>query len=154
MAGTCSIVYRGKAARNQACAIDSDCTDGFTCDKAHCGIATQVGPGAGCANVGETCPVGYYCGDSTGIHSCEAKAMAKTACDDSTPCLESLRCAGGLCVDALPTGEICGMDQDCSTHFCEPYAGKCATDLRFANGSAACVAMQTTRGTSPGPTFP
>lgn len=154
MAGSCAIAYRGKATRNQVCGIDSDCTDGFICDKAHCGVTTQVGPGAGCANVGESCPVGYYCGNTTGILACETKALAKAACDESTPCQESLRCAGGLCVEALPLGEACVADQDCATRFCEPYAAKCATDVRFANGSAACTAMQTTRGTGPGPLFP
>lgn len=154
MANSCSVVYRGKAVRNQVCAIEADCANGFICDKAHCGVVTLVAPGAGCANVGEVCPVGYYCGGSTGILACESKAPAKTACDASTPCLEALRCAGGLCVDALPTAADCMVDQDCASHFCEPYSAKCAADLRFAPNSPACAAMATTRGSGPGPSFP
>jgi hypothetical protein len=41
----------------------------------------------------------------------------------------------------LGIGADCTVDQDCSSGFCEPYALKCAQDVRFANGSAACTAM-------------
>jgi len=62
------------------------------------------------------------------------------ACD-SAPCLESLRCAGGICVSQFDIGEACTAGQECSTGFCEPYAHLCADYVGFAIHSAACQAM-------------
>jgi hypothetical protein len=140
METVCERVYRGTRSANESCAFDADCTDDLICDKGFCGIAKIVAPGAGCANIGETCPQGSYCSAGTGVWFCTPKAPTQTDCTLS-PCLETLRCAAGICVARLGVGEPCASSEDCASTFCEPYAGRCADDIRFANGSAACIAM-------------
>jgi hypothetical protein len=137
----CSQVFRGTSTANQVCAVDVDCLGTSICDKGRCGTAKPVAANAGCANIGEYCPQGSYCGDSGGVLFCTAKVGLGAACSDAIPCVETLRCAGGICGPTLGTGEDCASDGDCSTDFCEPFAHKCAIDVRFANGSAACLAM-------------
>ena len=139
----CGDVYRGTVLANGPCKADADCLDGLICDvaKGFCGTSKLVAQGAGCANIGETCPSGSFCNAITGVWLCLSKAGLGGACNDANPCLENLRCAAGTCVVQLGIGEQCTVDQDCSTGFCEPYAGLCAQDLRFAVHSSACVAM-------------
>lgn len=138
----CKQVYRGGRGRNETCVENEDCLEGFICDKGHCGTSTFVSPGAGCANIGERCTEGYFCGANEEIVVCIAKMGVNAACSADVPCLESLRCSDERCVARLPIGEPCLFHQDCASNFCEPYAVKCANDVRFANGSAACVALQ------------
>jgi hypothetical protein len=139
-------VYRGPIAANGVCAVDADCLDGLICDKQYCGKEKVVAQGAGCANIGETCPPGSYCSSATGVWMCVSKVVLGGSCAAS-PCLENLRCAGGICAQQLGFGELCSADQDCesgdsgSRGFCEPYAAKCALDVQFSNGSAACIAI-------------
>lgn len=141
----CKDVYRGSKLANEACDADEDCVMGLICDHSkgtltgRCGTQSVVLQGGGCANIGEVCPVGSYCGNSEGVFVCQPKLDLAAACGPTLPCLESLRCSGGLCVTQLGLGELCEADQDCATGFCEPYARKCAADVRFANGSAACL---------------
>ena len=139
----CSRVYRGTGTANEACTTDADCIDNLVCDKLFCGTPTQVAAGGGCANIGEYCVQGFYCGPAGGVLMCVAKAGLGGACD-GTPCVESLRCAGGVCAAQLGIGVDCAVDQDCTSRLCEPYAHKCAEDIRFANGSAACIAISST----------
>jgi hypothetical protein len=137
----CGDVYRGTGLANGPCLVDADCLDGLICDKGYCGTAKLVTQGAGCANIGEYCPRGFTCSDAGGFWMCGSKVGLGGACGDSLPCLENLRCSAGLCSVQLEIGADCTVDQDCSSGFCEPYAHKCAQDVRFANGSAACMAM-------------
>jgi hypothetical protein len=141
MNDACGNVYRGTALAYGSCKVDADCLDPLICDKGYCGTARTVAQGAGCANIGETCPPGSYCSSTTGIWFCSSKVGLGGVCDASNPCLENLRCMGVACAVQLGIGEVCTVDQDCDSGFCEPYAGLCALDVRFANGSAACKAM-------------
>jgi hypothetical protein len=142
MVYACDQVYRGPRTANATCAFDEDCTPGLICDKLHCGTKSVVPQGAGCANIGETCPAGSYCAASAeGIRICASRIGLGGACGESTPCSETLRCLAGTCTAQLGIGEKCTVDQDCASKFCEPYAYLCADDVRFANHSAACVAM-------------
>lgn len=145
-----SKVYRGTVRANGPCTTDAECLDGLTCDvaKFHCGTTKLVDPGAGCANIGETCrPPGFFCSNAISIWVCTSKVALGGACADAAPptpaipCLENLRCSAGFCAMQLAFGEVCSVDQDCSSGFCEPYAGLCAQDVRFANGNPDCVAM-------------
>jgi hypothetical protein len=140
MQAICANVYRGSSIANGPCQIDADCYGDLICDKGYCGTAKVVAPGAGCANIGEICPQGTYCSNATGVWFCSEKAGLQVSCA-TTPCLETLRCAGGVCVARLGMVEACTGNDDCTTGFCEPYALKCAEDIRFANGTAACLAM-------------
>ena len=141
MQAVCANVYRGARLANEPCGSNLDCVDDLICDKGFCGEAQLVAPGAGCANIGEYCPAGSYCSGATGVWFCSAKASAQAYCGTAIPCLEALRCSAGVCLARLGIGEACASDGDCSSGFCEPYALKCANDIRFANGSAACIAM-------------
>jgi hypothetical protein len=83
--------------------------------------------------------------NASNAYFCTAKVGLYGACGASLPCLENLRCtAAGVCDVQLGMSVACSVDQDCSTGFCDPYAGKCAQDIRFADGSAACLAMSGT----------
>jgi len=137
----CAKVYRGTGMANGQCLVDADCLDNLICDKGFCGTASVAAQGAGCANIGQTCPTGSYCTAATGVWLCSNKVGLGGACDAANPCLERLRCAAGVCSVQLDFGAACTADQDCASGLCEPYAAKCALDVRFANGSAACVAM-------------
>jgi hypothetical protein len=138
-------VYRGKAIANEPCpnGADADCIDGLVCDKGYCGTAKMVSQG-GCANIGEYCSQGYYCSEAGGVYSCATKVGLGGACSAAVPCLENLRCSDGVCTVQAEIGMACSVDQDCSSGFCHPYAGKCAKDIRFADGSAACLALSGT----------
>jgi hypothetical protein len=141
MSAVCNNVYRGTGLANEgSCVYDADCLDGLICDKTYCGTAKMVGQGDQCADIGEICPQGYSCSNASGVWLCASKVDLGGACAAS-PCLESLRCLGGVCVAQLGIGEDCAVDQDCSSGFCEPYAFKCAQDVRFANGNPDCLAM-------------
>jgi hypothetical protein len=146
MNAVCSNVYRGTAVAYELCPTgeDGDCIDGLICDKDHCGPAKEI-PQGGCANIGEYCSQGYYCRNASNAYFCTAKVGLYGACGASFPCLENLRCtAAGVCDVQLGMSVACSVDQDCATGFCDPYAGKCAQDIRFADGSAACLAMSGT----------
>jgi hypothetical protein len=133
-------VYRGTVLANGVCAADADCLDPLICDKNHCGTASTVAQGAGCANTGETCPPNFYCGESAGVRLCVTKVVLGGACE-AYPCMENLRCLGGACAVQLGIGQVCTADQECTSGFCEPYAAMCALDVQFGNRSAACVAL-------------
>jgi hypothetical protein len=140
----CDQVYRGARKANEECKVDADCIGGLICDKdkGYCGTKSVVAQGGGCANIGETCPTGSYCGAlGGGIRSCVARIGLGGTCNEITPCLETLRCQTGICGTQLGTAEACLVDQDCSSGFCEPFAHQCADDIRFAPRSYACIEM-------------
>lgn len=143
MQAVCANVYRGAKAAFEPCTSALDCETPLICDKGFCGAAKLVEAGAGCANIGEYCSPGAFCRPSTpaGVWFCSAKVGAQGYCDDATPCLENLRCSANVCAARLETGLPCATDGDCGTGFCEPYALKCANDIRFASGTPACIAM-------------
>lgn len=140
MVAVCANVYRGSSPANEWCELDVDCLDNLICDKGSCATSKLVAPGALCANPGESCPQGSYCGYDGRVWLCTAKVGALGDCT-AAPCIEALRCAGGVCVPRLDIAEACTTDGDCSSGFCEPYARVCAQDIRFAKGSDACRAM-------------
>jgi hypothetical protein len=140
MTSVCANVYRGSSAANGPCRADVDCVADLICDKGYCATRKLVAAGAGCANPGESCPPGSYCRVANGVWLCSAKVGAQGDCTVA-PCTETLRCAAGVCLDRLAIGESCAADSDCKSGFCEPFAARCAEDIRFANGSAACRAM-------------
>jgi hypothetical protein len=138
----CERVFHGNAAANDICGFNADCSGTLACDKGRCGSLRQVEPSAGCANIGETCRQGYYCGGASGVLMCTARPGLGAACSEEVPCVENLRCNNGTCADRLVTGFACQDDGECASGFCEPFALKCGTDVRFAEGNLACQAYQ------------
>jgi hypothetical protein len=139
---SCGRVFHGGASANEPCTIDADCTGDLICDKGRCGSLRQVTPGGGCANIGEYCVQGYVCEDSSGVWTCVARRGKGAACSADSTCLESLRCADGVCTDGLAIGAPCLADTDCASAFCEPFALRCGNDVRFAPETPACLAFQ------------
>jgi hypothetical protein len=148
---TCGRIFHGPYKVNELCSVDTDCTGSLVCDKQHCGTLSEVGPGKGCANIGEFCSQGYTCQPSAGVYMCVAKASKGALCTSDESCLEALRCSAGVCADALGVGYACLADEDCATGFCEPFALKCGADIRFAPGSPACLAFQAPTAAAPAP---
>jgi len=138
----CERVFHGNAKANDICSVDADCSGTLICDKGRCGSLRRVDPGAGCANIGETCPLGYYCGGASGVLMCIVRSGFGSGCGAGTICLEDLRCASGFCTGRVSIGLACQDDGDCASGFCEPFASKCGTDVRFADGTPACLAYQ------------
>lgn len=138
----CARVFHGNAAANEACGVDADCSGTLVCDKGRCGTWRQVDPGAGCANIGEYCPQGYYCGGASGVWMCTARSGLGAVCSPEVSCVENLRCDNGICADRLAIGLACQADGECASAFCEPFAMKCGTGVRFAEESSACKAYQ------------
>jgi hypothetical protein len=144
IATACARVFHGSAAANDACDVDADCSGSLICNKDHCGTLSQVEPNAGCANIGEDCTQGYYCGLVQEVLTCTARPGSGEACGPNMDCREDLRCNNGVCEDRLLIGLACQNDGDCASGFCEPFAFECGTDVRFAKNSPACQAYQPT----------
>jgi hypothetical protein len=138
----CGRVFHGNANAYEVCGVDADCSGTLICDKGRCGSPRQVEPDAGCANIGEYCPLSYYCGDASGVWMCAARPGLGAFCDAGIACLEDLRCANGVCTTRLSIGMACQDDGECASGFCEPFALKCGADVRFAEGTSACLAYQ------------
>ncbi len=149
----CDRVFHGLAQKNQPCGVSADCVDDLVCDKFYCGRRVEVAAGAQCANIGEFCTAGYTCAviGSGPVRQCVPRAAKGAVCDREDVCQETLRCTGGVCADGLGAGEICQADDDCADGFCEPFALKCSYDVRFADGTPACKAYQSTNPVASSP---
>jgi hypothetical protein len=136
----CNRVYQGSSKNLEACQVDFDCDGGLVCDpaKLRCGPKRVVSAGGQCANIGETCSAGEFCKLTGATYLCARRVARAAACSESEPCLESLLCAGGVCVDKAKSGEPCVAHSDCDTGYCSLASHKCATGLVFAEDGAAC----------------
>jgi hypothetical protein len=141
---TCARVYQGNVAAQATCSNDYECVKDLICDKSHCGPRKMVGAGEGCANVGEVCPAGQVCKASAGGFAfCQKRQEKGMSCSAAEPCVESLRCSGGTCIDRLPPASVCTQHDDCAmiAPICDPYAGRCVSTLNFAVDSLSCRAF-------------
>jgi hypothetical protein len=145
----CNYVFQGKGVVNvDMCDVKYDCANKVICDKGLC--ATQKNVSSACSNPGDTCPSDQYCAqNASSVYVCMPKGMSGATCSATTPCVDSLRCAGGSCTDRVASGGSCTSNADCATSapFCDPYAGnKCDLGLSFASGSPSCSAFGGTTG--------
>lgn len=140
---TCARVFQGTAKVTETCAVDADCENALICDKAksRCGEKKQVTAGAGCANIGELCPVDEYCKPVSGTFLCSKRAVKGAACSAAEPCVPSQRCMG-TCVDLMAVGMPCALDDECTSNYCNPYTKACGVGLNFADGSDSCDAYR------------
>jgi len=146
---TCMRAYGGSAKEFGPCQIDVDCAGGLSCDRGRCAKRTEVKANAGCANPGDTCPTGQFCGSSGGLMLCAARRDRGATCSTAEPCREGLRCAS-TCADAMPVGSACqpkseaglwaGSFEDCASNYCDPFLRRCAQGLSFASDSSSCRA--------------
>ena len=141
---TCQRVFQGSAHAGDDCSIDYDCDGKLVCDRGRCGSSKVVAAGAGCANIGETCPVGQYCGVFRELPTCVARVAQAAACDANHPCLEALLC-NGTCAPRLEMGAPCTADQECLSGYCTRYvapsARKCSVGLTFSPDAPSCLAF-------------
>ena len=151
-ADLCERAFQGPVADRQPCTSNYDCaTDGSSCDVVGALSAMEVRvcaqpmakkSGDGCANPGDTCAVGTYCGLQGGLATCVAKNQKGLACSDSSPCAEDFRCSGGSCIDRVMAGQPCMTVDDCAqnAHLCIDVSGttRCLASLTFGTGSPAC----------------
>jgi hypothetical protein len=145
LADTCSQVFAGMGKPNDACTVDLDCEPSLICDRKRCGPKRGISSGGNCGNPGETCPDTEYCKPADGISVCTKRQDKGAACTDALPCLPTLRCDAGACVDKLAFDQPCQSDEQCQSAYCDPYpaAGMprtCALGLGFARSSPSCDA--------------
>ena len=138
---TCEKVFAGSIAKGKSCTQAFDCAGGLICDRGVCAEKSTKSLGDGCANPGEVCATGSFCGKGTNdFQQCLAKKTTGEACSDKLPCNENTRCGAGVCVDRLGPGQTCTVDLDCGTQapLCDPGSKKCAAGLQLAIGTATC----------------
>jgi hypothetical protein len=144
---TCAQVFAGSGKANDACTVDLDCQPSLICDhnRKLCGALRPISSGGNCGNPGEVCPDTEYCQPSTGFSICTKRQDKGAICSDAAPCLPTLRCEAGTCVDKVATSASCQSDDECQTGYCNPYppAGAsrtCALGLGFSLDSPSCNA--------------
>jgi hypothetical protein len=146
----CAYVFQGTVPKGMPCTTKYDCAGKVICDKGVCATQTNKNKGDGCSDAGAVCAAGSFCQKGTnGFYTCVAKGAANAACDDSTPCLETLRCSASKCTDQVAAGGACANNDDCvsAAPYCDKFAGgTCDTGLRFAPGSASCAQFATPTG--------
>ncbi len=152
---TCEYVFQGAVKALSECMTKYDCADkNNICDKGNCAPKMSVGKDAQCANLGAVCGTGQYCATSGATFKCTDKVGSGNSCA-TAPCLETLRCSGGMCAALLTAGDVCTTDSDCPTTspYCDPSAGaqpECTTGLRFATHSPSCAAFGDTQAQGAG----
>jgi hypothetical protein len=147
----CNYVFQGsKMMLSDACANRYECagtTNGtVVCDKDLCAMASAPkAAGMPCSDPGATCVMGNYCTQNmAGVFVCTARVNTGGTCNDTTPCLENLRCMAGSCAERASAGGPCSSSGDCgvSAPYCDPFAGNiCTSGLLFAPNSPSCQAF-------------
>ncbi len=155
IADVCGRVFSGQAATNASCKTDYDCANGNICSPVQPGSAALVcapqvskDMGAFCSDPGSTCIADTYCTmpSQGGGFQCVAAKQDGQACDATTPCVSTERCApagatGQTCEARVGANKSCASNDDCqpTAPYCDPFVGNtCATGLSFANGAPDC----------------
>jgi hypothetical protein len=142
---TCSQVFAGTAKANDACAADLDCQPGLICDRNFCAARRAISAGGNCGNPGEICPDTEYCRQGAALFTCVKRPEKGAACSALEPCLPTMRCEAGICVEKLPNDATCQSHEQCQSGYCDPYPlanmpSTCALGLSFARFSPSCDA--------------
>lgn len=143
----CARVFSGtrkSSDTDPSCHNDYECDASEICDPGfkQCAKKVTVAANAGCNNPGEVCPASQFCAATT-PRKCTAKLTANMACDDeSNPCVDTLRCSEGMCLERKGRGEACVSNNDCSADFpyCDSYNGNiCTPGFTPATGGKECI---------------
>jgi hypothetical protein len=151
-ADLCERVFQGAVQDKQPCMVDYDCANSSSICHAVgavganpnllCAPKTVKKLGDGCANPGEVCDTGSYCGSQNGLPTCIARQTKGNACGDTVLCLETLRCKANACDDRLGSGQPCATPDDClpDVPLCLDVSGtlRCLASLTFGTASPAC----------------
>jgi hypothetical protein len=153
LATECERVYTGNAPSTSTCTSDYDCASDLICSPSApdsatqvCAMPTQVAANHFCLNPGSVCEANTYCAKqpSNGLWLCSPAAESGASCGDATPCVDSQRCAGGLCQPRAALKEHCNTNADCdpTAGYCDPALGYvCTTGLTFAGGAPDCEGL-------------
>jgi hypothetical protein len=123
----CQRVFSGKLKAGAPCvSSDYECDSMLICDPTFKVCATpMVVTGMYCNNPGETCPTGKYCALVGVTRQCQPLQTSGQSCDDTMPCLETLRCSASTmkCADKAAVDQNCTSNDDCSAAvpYCDPY---------------------------------
>ncbi|MDB4942812.1 MAG: hypothetical protein JWP97_2346 [Labilithrix sp.] len=139
-ATVCERVFTGSLKENAACTTTFECEGSLICDKGICITETKVGLGGQCNNAGAVCDGASYCQQQGQTRFCVAKNTKDQSCGADAPCIDTLRCVSGRCVDLVPARSPCDTDSECAVDGVELY---CATSTKtcqakFESSSAAC----------------
>lgn len=151
-ADKCERVFQGAVADKDPCQTDYDCKGDLVCttfgtltaaSTKRCASRRTVAAGQGCANPGEVCDKGYYCGSEKDVPTCVAKSALNADCGAAKPCAEDFRCDTTKCVDRTKSGQDCTNSDECvsTAPYCAPVNATkrvCAPTLQFARGAADC----------------
>lgn len=131
---TCARVFTGSKKSGEACSQPYDCEGSLTCDSI-CTQKTDKKLDDPCNNPGDTCAAGTYCGPRGNVKFCNAKNDVGDICNETTPCLETLRCVT-RCQEKVEAGQPCDTGDDCKTGFCGGDK-KCAAKLVPGTGKCS-----------------
>ncbi len=138
----CNKVFQGTADKNQACAVDADCTGSFICDKKFCATKVDKALSDPCGNPGDVCDTSSYCAAGT-PNICTARPKLNEPCNAEKLCTSDLYCLG-VCTAKKGSGTTCGASTECAdaAPFCDPNnTMKCDSGLSFAPSAASCKAF-------------
>lgn len=124
---TCARVFAGTKKKGEGCTAAFQCEGTLICDRGFCSDKSPKALDEPCNNPGDTCATGTYCGPRGGSSFCNKKNDVGDICNDTTPCLETLRCVN-QCQTKLGAGQPCDKAEDCDTGFCGSDK-KCAAKL-------------------------
>jgi hypothetical protein len=147
MDDACQRVFSGSNAggvSDAACMNSYECAPALVCDRALCAPTSKAAANDPCNEPGAVCPASQFCGGDAPLRRCADKRLTGQACDAATPCLDTLRCAAGLCADKVMIGGACGSDNDCAAvaPYCDPYNGnRCYQGFKPSLGTAECSAF-------------
>jgi hypothetical protein len=151
----CNYVFQGNVAKlsGTTCMVNYDCKDrGATiCDKGQCADKSVKPLNAQCSDFGAVCQPSQYCTMMGVAMKCVDKIAKGGTCSAAIPCIDTLRCTGGMCEDKLKLNDPCCTDDDCPTTapYCNPYASyECTNGLSFATHSPSCVPFGDTNATA------
>lgn len=132
----CERVFMGAKKRSEACTNAYDCEGTLVCDKGFCADEVAKRLKDPCNNPGDVCDTGLFCQVQSGARFCAEKGTLGANCGPELPCLENLRCNSTSCVALMNAGDPCNVNDDCSTHYCNPDK-KCQA-LRYASETGTC----------------
>lgn len=138
LAKVCERVFGGAKPERTACANSFECATGLICDTL-CAKENAVALNGPCANVGDVCEKGTYCQASGGkAKFCNKKNGVNDICTPDTPCLETLRCTLGKCLEKVKVGQACNNDDDCVNEapYCDPKSKTCLQ--KYQSGNVVC----------------
>lgn len=107
----CERVFTGSKEKTQPCQNDYECSGTLVCTQGVCYDKSVKNKGEPCGSVGDTCAAGTYCDSKF----CVARPEQNGTCSAAVPCIETLRCAGGVCLAKYGPNQVCASTDECTS---------------------------------------